>query len=141
MSKAVIQARLLSGKYRFERFKRHYSNDNPEGLCSLNMCQGVNAHEGNIESFFLNCISLEKARDDFKTFLGSYLEMHYEFSNLIMNCISSDPVQFYLDASTIPQVISEVQSRGYHVLNVIFKLTRLFCFSLHKLRTKLMEDC
>ena len=52
VSKAVIQARLLSGKYRFERFKRHYSNDNPEGLCSLNMCQGVNAHEGNIESFF-----------------------------------------------------------------------------------------
>ena len=118
VNKAVIQARLLSGKYRFERFQRHYSDSNREGICSLNMCQGSNSHEGNIESFFLKCKSLEKARDDFRVFLDSYLVIHYELSDLIKECILSNPVQFYLDASVVPAAISEVQSRGYYVLNV-----------------------
>ena len=75
-------------------------------MCSLNMCQGSNSHEGNIESFSLKCKSLEKARDDFRVFLDSYLVIHYELSDLINNCILSNPVQFYLDASVVPAVIS-----------------------------------
>ena len=31
INKAVIQARFLSGKYRFERFQRHYSDTIEEG--------------------------------------------------------------------------------------------------------------
>ena len=141
IEKAVVQSRLLSGMYKFERRKRHFTNtNNPDGICSLHLCQEEDSrHFGDIESFFLGCPSLGKARQEFATFLNNYLVSYPDIADLIQDCISSDPVQFYLDASTMGAVLYQVQVKGTYILNLIFKVTRHHCFLLHKLRSELLE--
>ena len=140
VEKAVWQSRLLSGMYKFERRQRHYRDTtNPNGYCSLKLCQVEDyRHYGDIESFFLSCPSLSKARQEFDIFFNNYLVSYPDLVALILECVEADPVQFFLDASTMSQVISQVQVKGTMILDIIFKLTRTYCYNLHKLRTDLI---
>ena len=47
-------------------------------------------------------------------------------------------VQFILDASVHPSVITLVQTYGQDILMPIFYLTRTWCYSLHRERLKLL---
>ena len=46
--------------------------------------------------------------------------------------------QFLLDSSVIPEVINAVQLHGEQVLYLIFKVSRTWCYSLHRKRLKLL---
>ena len=43
-----------------------------------------------------------------------------------------------LDCSIIPEVIASAQNEGSNVLNMLFRLTRTWVYSLHKERMKLL---
>ena len=45
-------------------------------------------------------------------------------------------MQFLLDCGAVPQVIKAVQQHGPQVSNLLFKLTRTFCYSVHRDRLK-----
>ena len=43
-------------------------------------------------------------------------------------------VQFILDCSCLPEVVSLCQTQGQYVLNFLFKMTRTYCHSMHRSR-------
>ena len=141
VEKAEVQLKLLSGCYRLERITQHWiKSQNGSSDCTLSHCVGPHSHEGNTENFHLTCISLASAREKSFSFLNSYLEEHSFLSSLVESCMSDDSVQFLLDCSSMPQVIVSVQEQGDNVLHHLFKISRNFCFILHKRRQKLLED-
>ena len=51
--KAVVVARMLSGRYRSDQLARHWSKTNQSGLCQLPGCSG--GEPGSLEHILLNC--------------------------------------------------------------------------------------
>ena len=45
-------------------------------------------------------------------------------------------LQFLLDASVLPEVITTVQDNESEVLSDVFHLTRSWCFAMHRERAK-----
>ena len=50
---------------------------------------------------------------------------------------TEDFVQFLLDPSVVPLVISDVQKKNY-TLDKVFSLTRTFCYGIHRRRLHLL---
>ena len=59
IGKAVISARMLSGRYRTDYLSRHWSNRNPSGYCTLPGCV---EQIGSLEHLLLYCPALADAR-------------------------------------------------------------------------------
>ena len=138
---ATSQARLLSGRYRVEALSGHWVPWNTEGMCTLPECWKTDdAHNGSIESFLLSCPSLSSTRANLGEFKYNFLETNPDLLPLVTQCMTIDPVQFWLDCSTMPQVISYVQKCGHSVLFKLFKLTRHYCHTLHKQRISLLKS-
>ena len=132
VEKATTQARLLSGRYRVEALSGHWVPWNREGLCSLPSCWGSEPnHKGTVESLLLTCPSLAQTRADMMEFCMSFLNRFPILSSLATLCLDQDPVQFFLDCSTMGAVISAVQKEGESVLFPLFKVTRNYCHVLH----------
>ena len=47
-------------------------------------------------------------------------------------------MQFLLDCSTLPEIVKAQQAEGPWVMETLFYMTRTFCFSLHKARSRLL---
>ena len=138
--KACIQGRLLSGRYRFQRLKRHFNSEESLGLCILPSCISPESqHIEDIDSFFISCKSLKPARDSFENFKKAYFDSFPLLKDIVDDCLSICPTSFYLDCSTMSPVIVARQSYGIVVQNQLFRLCRHFCFLLHDLRTKLLS--
>ena len=72
VSKAVVQATFLSGRYRTERLCRHWSS-NKEGYCLLTQCINYN-HVEDLQHIFLHCVSLSEARCRLVNFTLAYVQ-------------------------------------------------------------------
>ena len=57
--KAVVSARMLSGRYRTDILISHWNNSNPLGLCRLPGCEG---ETGTLTHILLHCPALGEAR-------------------------------------------------------------------------------
>ena len=139
VTKAGIQATLLSGRYRTEMLCRHWSS-NPEGFCLTPSCNGRHILE-DIEHMLASCSSLTPARDRLAQFTRSYVQKVPILAQLVLEL--SQPthqlfVQFLLDCSAIPAVINLTQIHGNHLLSYLFKITRTWCYSLHKERLRIL---
>jgi hypothetical protein len=140
VEKATTQARLLSGRYRVEALTGHWIPWNRGGLCSLPDCWSTPAaHKGNVESFLLTCPSLLTTRQELIQSTTSFLQANPNLQEIVTKCLDMDPVQFWLDCSTMSPVISAAQCDGDNLFLPIFKLTRNYCHRLHKQRCKLLE--
>ena len=138
--KAITQARLLSGRYRVDALSGHWVPSNREGMCTLPQCWMTDdAHKGTIESFLLFCPSLSNCRASLTLFKADFLAANPDLLPLVTECVTSNPMQFWLDCSTMPPVISAVQLGGQDLLHPLFKLTRNYCQSLHKERVRLLD--
>ena len=73
-------------------------------------------------------------------FNASFLTAHPDLLPLVTECLLYNPVQFWLDCSTMPQVIGAVQHGGQVLLYLLFKLTRNYCHTLHKERVRMLEQ-
>ena len=139
VEKATSQARLLSGRYRVESLTGHWVPSNREGLCTLPCCWGTpEAHRGTVECLLLSCPSLSVTRQALLETTYRYLHDH-PLLPLVQECLSCDPVQFWLDCSTMPSVIRASQTfKGVNVICVLMKISRNYCHGLHKARLSLM---
>ena len=59
---------------------------------------------------------------------------------LVHQCLSQDAVQFWLDCSTMALVISAVQQHGQGLLSTLLRLTRHYCYVMHKARSDMLGD-
>ena len=124
---------------RTEKLCRFWSK-NTEGFCLLPSCEGLQVVE-DIEHMLSCCPSLNKARQVLVDFTINYSSGVPLLSDALLNFTNPyNPVfhQFILDCSSLPDVISLHQEHGQQVLNHLFKVTRTWCYTLHKERLKIL---
>ena len=68
------------------------------------------------------------------------IESNSVLQQLVLQCLSQDAVQFWLDCSTMALVISAVQQHGQGLLSTLLRLTRHYCFVLHQARSDMLGE-
>ena len=140
VEKACCQARMLSGRYRTCYLARHWSG-NSSGNCSLQNCS-QSPKLGTLSHILTECVDLQPARLRVFSLWADCMERDPELISIVMKySTSTDPtefVQFLLDCTVLPEVISLKQQLGTRILDSLFYLTRTFCYSIHKSRLKLL---
>ena len=142
VSKAVIQARYLSGRARVESLTRHWDNTNKEGICPL--CKIVKPTVGTIEHFLLSggCPALVEARLEMISFFQSYMVPRPYLFPIFQALWGHDDyltMQLLLDCSVIPEVIKLCQESENPVMKDIFYLTRTYVFKIYVTRRRLLR--
>ena len=134
VTKAVIQCKMLSGRYRTAMLTKHWSS-NKSGWCPSPCCSAV---EETLEHLLLWCPMYEQVRETmFRLWLSTEDPIVLQILRFVLNGPPDSLLKFILDASTHPAVVSLCQFQGTESLYVIFHLTRSWCFSIHKERAKL----
>ena len=134
ISKAIQQARFLSGRYRSADLTKYWSRTNKEGYCLADTC--INVVES-IEHILVFCKAYSDCRQ--RLYYQWLTTQNTVVHNLVIEALASDTdylVQFILDCSVLPQVISATQAHGSEIMHILFHLTRSWCFSIHKQRMK-----
>ena len=111
MSKAVIMARMLSGRYRTDKLMSRWSTSNPSGYCRLPGCEASN--EGNLAHILLHCPALAEARQRAVSHWNSYLVSRPWLLPVVAHHtlgLEELHLQFLLDPSVLPMVISTKKS-------------------------------
>jgi hypothetical protein len=135
VAKSVVQCCMLSGRYRTELLSRHWSN-NKHGFCLSTTCSAI---PESLEHILLFCPAYTITRTKI-----TRLWLSTEDSNIaklvtsVLNGSADSLMQFLLDASTHPTVISLTQLYGPNILQKVFHLTRSWCFAVHKERAKIL---
>ena len=139
VGKAVVAARMLSGRYRTDYLARHWNKTNPDGLCRLPGCSN---EVGNMEHILLHCQALQESRSRIVSLISSFLVSRPELFPVIYNYTIEETdllLQFLLDPSCLSLVIST--NRVYpDTLKHCLYLARTWCFSIHIYRSKLMKE-
>ena len=132
-NKMIIQLRMLSGRYRVGSLLRHFS-PSISGLCEL--C-GLELED--IEHLLIpRCPVLQERRRLLLDYCTSILAQSVTCTTIFENMRlqgNSQWVQFVLDCSIIPEVIDAAQ-KDNTVYPLLFKVTRTWCYSLHRTRLK-----
>ena len=140
INKAVIQARMLSGRYRSEALCSFWSS-NPQGWCLLPSCSTPNLLE-DISHILISCKSLVATRQKLINLFISYASTRPHIFDIVTSFVSSTDTifktQFILDCSVLPQVIALRQELGKHVLEDLFYLTRTWCYVHHRERLRML---
>ena len=136
VSKARIQLLFLSSQYPCGQRVRHWSGDNPEGLCSFGSCRKASLVESP-EHILLKCPAYSETR--IRIISRSMRTRQASTHTLIVKFLFSNTrklMQLLLDPSGIPEVISCAQIYGEDIYSDIFYIGRTWCFSLHRERMK-----
>ena len=135
VSKAVVSAQMLSGRYRTEKLMSKWSTANPSGFCQLPGC-----HEelGTLQQILLECQYLFNARVKSISNWTAFLVPRPWLFPIITKHTLDDPkvhLQFLLDPLVIPAVISA----SPEILRDYFYLARTWNFSIHLTREKIRK--
>ena len=140
VEKASVQAKMLSGRYRSCWLSRHWSDDST-GKCSLPTCR-LDPTPGTLSHILTDCLDLGPARQRVFSLWAEFLKDNPLFLPIIVKYTithnSSHQLQFLLDCTVLPDVISLTQRHGSSVHDSLLYLTRTYCYSLHKERLKLL---
>ena len=131
-SKALVVARMLSGRYRTEYLTRHWTPSNSNGFCLAATCQDV---IGNLTHLLIECPSLHSVR---RRMISLWLDKTASCSILgpiFLSILFSEPdemTQFILNPLINEKVQAIIQNgQGPH-LKMIFYLTRTYAYYLSR---------
>ena len=137
---ATVQALLLSGRYRCGSLLRHWSQES--GVCKLSSQCSETVED--VPHFLHWCPSLANVRSGLYEYTLRYTSnLPISFMNLICRkCHVSNPtfVNFILDCSTDPDVIRASQENSPDVLDLIFGVTRIWAYVLHRERLRMLRQ-
>lgn len=105
--KAIIQAKMLSGRFRTEKFKSHHT-DNKKGICLICTENEVET----LEHLLLFCSSLDSTRH---TLINNFNYCIPSVKKFVIDIIAGKTklsMQLLLDCSSIPEVIQLIQVQG-----------------------------
>ena len=135
VNKAVVQARMLSGRYRTDLLASHWTN-NPHGSCLIPLCNS--SETGSIEHLLLSCPVLVETRNRMMKLTYEVAEespyLHHIISWVLEHPDREILMQFLLDCSSLPIVIRMCQLYGQDLLNRLFYISRNWCYSIHRSR-------
>ena len=133
VTKAIQQARFLSGRYRSESLASHWST-NTNGYCLAPTC---NTTVETIEHILTECASYRETMRNLCNLWLSVSNPHVLI--LVLDALCNDReyfMQFLLDCSVLPPVILATQRHGSSILEKLFYLTRTWCYAIHRKRMK-----
>ena len=131
----MLQCRMLSRHYRTELLSSHWSQ-NKHGYCLQPSC--ISSVE-TLAHILISCPCYSIAREKLQILWLRF--PNQAINQLLRSVLCGSPetlLQFLLDPSVHPSVISIVQEQGYEPLRVVFHLTRTWCYDIHRLRAKLL---
>ena len=137
--KAVVSARMLSGRYRTDKLMSNWSTSNPSGECRLPGCHGV---QGTMLHILLHCPALSETRARIISHWSAFLVPRpWLFPVIAHHTLGNDELhlQFLLDPSVLPQVISSAKCNT-ESLQCCFYLARTWNFSIHLTREKMRKQ-
>ena len=138
VSKAVVSASMLSGRYRTDKLMSNWSSSNPAGMCRLPGCEG---EVGTLLHILLHCSGLTETRANVISNWSAFLvPCPWLLPIVAHHTLNGDQLnmQFLLDPSVLPLVISS--SKGNQdVLQSCFYLSRTWNFSIHLARQKIRK--
>ena len=124
---------MLSGRYRTEWLARHW-NLSRTGTCRSPTC--LNLPE-TLEHLLLWCPAFNETRT---SVIRLWLSCsNHDIHNIVSQVLHGSPkklLKFILDPSANPSVISLYQVHGDEIYQLVFHLTRTWCFALHKVRSQ-----
>ena len=134
---------MLSGRYISDFRTRHFNNSNPTGACRLCLSSsGSPAPPGTLEHLLLLCPSLQPAYQraalHWTDHLASRPQLYQVVTQYCLGTVQSS-VQFMLNPSCCPAVISAAQQLGETVFTDCHLLSRVWCYGAHTLRMKLLK--
>ena len=136
MAKARIQLLFLSSQYPCAKLARHWSFENPLGLCTNDVCYKTLQVES-VEHILLHCPAYSATR---LQLIQTCLNVKDPNSLMLISDIlvrsNTDRVQFLLDCSILPEVIRTAQCHGEHIYSDLFYLSRTWCYAIHRERLK-----
>ena len=137
VSKAIIQSRMLSGRYRTAVLTKHWSSDR-SGFCQATCCFQI---EESLEHILLGCPQYAPVREKLIRLWLNTTEprIHQLVTSLLVGPRLS-LLQFILDASVNSTVITLRQKSGTDPLKIIFHLTRTWCYTIHRERAKMLGN-
>ena len=126
----------LSGRYRVGSLLKHFSRTN-SGICEL--CQ---IEEETLSHLLLpKCPFLQERKELLLVYSMNILQQSTValeiFEQILTESNSEVFMQFVLDCSVIPIVIRAAQ-QDRTILTLFFKISRTWCYSLHRTRLKLL---
>ena len=136
MSKALVQARMLSGRYRTEYLCRHWSMR--DGTCLASSCAGLQQPE-TIEHILLFCPSYANTRSSHFNLWRTFQEKNPFLSPIISKALTYQSpfrCQFILDSTVLPDVISLSQIHGQAATDKLLYMSRTFCYAIHRERLR-----
>ena len=133
IKKSLVVGKLLSGRYRSDWLCRHWSKTNPSLICP-----GMKI-SGTVDHMLVTCPGLADKKKDLILYWNQLTEDNPHLKQLTSTILSSkeDTIQFLLDPSVVPSVILGCQQKLYS-LSDVFKLTRTFCYGIHRRRLQLI---
>ena len=139
VNKCVIQLKMLSGRYRSDSL---LSNFHPSNSSQCQLACDSPESSGDLPHLLIHCSSLAYRRSVLFDYWKSLAAKNPVCSSLVSQMISASAeilIQFILDCSAIPEVASLVLIHGDQHLALLFKMTRTFCYSIHRERLKLLN--
>ena len=132
VSRALVQATMLSGRYRCGALSRHW--DKTDGSCLLSsQCKGVIEDIPHILRF---CPSLAITRSRLQNFTEDYSKtLPGPLRSLLLSLCVPDHSDF-CDCWTLPSIIDLHQQFGTYVHEQMYYVTRLWVYALHRERLK-----
>ena len=130
---------MLSGRYRSDKLLSNFHPTNSPN-CQLS-CDSPNTF-GDVPHLLVHCSSLAHRRTVLFEYWDAIVSRNPACSLIVDQMKLAPPAlftQFLLDCSVIPEVISLVQIHGEDVLATLFKLTRTWCYSIHRERLKILK--
>ena len=137
VGKAVIAARMLSGRYRTDSLTKHWIRENPEGHCRLPGCSN---QVGDLDHILLRCPALAASRVRMISLWSAFMVSRPSLLPVIRNyTIDEDNLllQFRLDPSCLPMVISTNKAVPSTLQHCLY-LARTWCYSTHLARSKIL---
>ena len=138
-NKCVTVARLISGRFRSGSLLRHFFPDKVSGICQL--CE---LELEDVEHIILpKCPKLQDRAQILHRYaedtLSTCAVAAFIYENIMIKGKDDNlKVQFMLDPSVIPEVISAAQIEN-NLLYKMLRVTTTWCYSLVKARRKLLE--
>ena len=139
VAKARVQLLFLSSQYPCGKLTRHWSKENPLGLCSHQPCHTQMLVESP-EHILLTCPAYTSTRLRMITLCLRVTNpvSHSLVMGFLLTNSTQYLMQFLLDCTGNSEVIKMVQLHGDAIYNDLFYLSRTWCFALHRERLKRM---
>ena len=134
--KAVTQTRMLSGRYITDKLARHWT-ENRSGTCQLLTCRSSQV-VGSLEHILLFCPALFQVRARMQLQSLKKASANKDIFRVVLKYIingdTNSKTQFLLDCSALPEVICLGQKLGIQALELLFSISRNWCYSIHRTR-------